>query len=269
MVGISRDVTRRARVGAASASACSRASATPRDEAERQSRLKDEFLATLSHELRTPMNVILGWLDDPGERQADPRRRSRRSAVIQRNAQMQAKLIDDLLDMNRLMSGNVQLELGAGRCRRRASGDDPEPPAGGRCQGRAADRVRSSRRSSEIAATRGALQQVLWNLLHNAIKFTPSGGRVEVRAATRSAEDVQIAVEDNGQGISPSFLPHVFERFRQEDASTTREPRAGSASACRSPSTSWSCTAGRSPPTVPATGVARPSPFACRPLRAR
>ena len=191
-----------------------------RDEAERQSRLKDEFLATLSHELRTPMNVILGWLDTltKGKAIRDPRSAL---TVVQRNAEIQARLIDDLLDMNRLMAGNLQIELVSvdvgGTIRSTIQGLQPAADA----KGVELDCVIDARDVGVLADAR-RLQQVMWNLLHNAIKFTPRGGRVEVRVGQQNGH-VTIVVQDNGHGIHREFLPHVFERFRQQDASTTRE----------------------------------------------
>jgi signal transduction histidine kinase len=191
-----------------------------RDEAERQSRLKDEFLATLSHELRTPMNVILGWLDTltKGKAIRDPRSAL---TVVQRNAEIQARLIDDLLDMNRLMAGNLQIELVSidvgGTIRSAIQGLQPAADA----KGVELDCVIEARGAGVLADAR-RLQQVMWNLLHNAIKFTPKGGRVEVRVGQQNGH-VTIVVQDNGHGIQREFLPHVFERFRQQDASTTRE----------------------------------------------
>jgi PAS domain S-box-containing protein len=190
-----------------------------RDEAERQSRLKDEFLATLSHELRTPMNAILGWLSmlASGSGVADT---DHVIAVIRRNAEAQAKLIEDLLEMNKLMSGTVRLEIAP---------VDVSASVGGAIQALqpAADAkgvqllTDVQPMPAEIMADHRRFQQILWNLLHNAVKFTSSGGRVMVSAA---ADDrcMRIVVEDTGQGIAPDFLPHVFERFRQADPSTTR-----------------------------------------------
>jgi PAS domain S-box-containing protein len=218
MVGITRDVTAE-RESALERERLLKRERETRDEAERQSRLKDEFLATLSHELRTPMNAILGWLSilESGKPVRDLQSILE---VIGRNAQIQARLIDDLLDMNRLLSGNAHLDLSAVdiaallqatlqglQLAADAKGviivATLEPGVGGM--------LGDSRR----------LQQVLWNLIHNAIKFTPAQGRVEI-SVHRTDGDIEIAVVDTGRGISPSFLPHVFERFRQQDASSTR-----------------------------------------------
>ena len=217
MLGVSRDVSgqRQAELERERSLLAARQA---RDEAERQSRLKDEFLATLSHELRTPMNMILGWLDILTS--GKPVRDTQSALdVIQRNARIQARLIDDLLDMNRLVSGHIQLEV---------SSVDLAAIAHATVQGLqpAADakKVRLVTTLDTGALVHGdarRIQQVLWNLLHNAIKFTPPSGRVDVRLST-SADRVRLSVEDSGQGISAGFLPHVFERFRQEDSSTTR-----------------------------------------------
>lgn len=219
MVGISRDVTAE-RESAQERERLLKSERDARDEAERQSRLKDEFLATLSHELRTPMNVILGWLETLASGKAI---RDTRSvlAVVQRNAQIQAKLIDDLLDMNRLLSGNLRFELvpvNVGTTvQTTLQGLQPAADAKG-------VQLHCIMDSPEVGALADArrLQQVLWNLVHNAIKFTSKGGRVDVRVGQRGGQ-VNIVVEDNGQGIHREFLPHVFERFRQQDSSTTRE----------------------------------------------
>jgi signal transduction histidine kinase len=191
-----------------------------RDEAERQSRLKDDFLATLSHELRTPMNVILGWLDILSS--GKPIRDLESTlALIQRNARLQAKLIDDLLDMNRLMSGNVRLDIASidvgAALHATAKALQPAVDA------KNIDlKVRLQSPPVEVFADPRLIQQVLWNLLQNAIKFTAPGGRVEA-SVERLDGEISVAVQDNGRGISASFLPHVFERFRQEDSSPTRE----------------------------------------------
>jgi PAS domain S-box-containing protein len=219
MIGISRDVTAE-RESIQERERLLKSERAARDEAERQSRLKDEFLATLSHELRTPMNIVLGWLDTLLS--GMPVRDARSAlGIVQRNAQMQAKLIDDLLDMNRLMSGNLRLDVGPVdvAAALRAAVQGLEPTAAGK-----GVHVEISANAGPILALADAnrLQQVLWNLLHNAIKFTQPGGRVDT-AVQSSGERVTVVVSDNGRGISPDFLPHVFERFRQQDSSSTRE----------------------------------------------
>jgi PAS domain S-box-containing protein len=218
MVGISRDITAE-KNAAIEREELLRREQQAKNEAERQSRLKDEFLATLSHELRTPMNAILGWLSilESGK----PIREIHSAlAVITRNAQVQAKLIDDLLNMNRLLSGDLRLELApvqvGSLLQATMQGLQPTADAKGVTLIASVDPD-----ASEIRADFTRLQQVLWNLVHNAIKFSVAEGRVEIRVA-RDDDQVELTVKDNGRGIAPDFLPHVFERFRQQDSSRTR-----------------------------------------------
>jgi signal transduction histidine kinase/CheY-like chemotaxis protein len=191
-----------------------------RNEAERANRLKDEFLATLSHELRTPLNAILGWVSMLRHRQVDPERVERVLGVVERNAQAQAQLVNDVLDVSRMVSG--RLTLG----RRSVHLAEVVPDA--------VDSVKPSAEAKRItieadvprglppiSADGERLQQILWNLLSNSIKFTPEGGRITVRAARAGAE-IEITVADTGIGLSPEFLPFAFERFRQGDQSFTR-----------------------------------------------
>jgi len=219
VVGISRDVTAE-REAAGERERLLHDAHQARDEAERQSRLKDEFLATLSHELRTPMNVILGWLAilDGGN---PVRNVTSAVSVIRRNAELQAKLIEDLLDMNRLMAGAVRLEmnrLDVGALLQTTI-QGLQPAADGKGVKLTAH---SESGVCHVIGDAKRLQQVLWNLVHNAVKFTPPSGRVEVHLR-RVDGRLHITVQDNGQGITPEFLPHVFERFRQQDSSSTRE----------------------------------------------
>jgi PAS domain S-box-containing protein len=218
LVGVSRDVSAQRRAEQERERLLVR-ERQARDEAERQSRFKDEFLATLSHELRTPINAILGWLSilSRGEAVRDP---AKAIAVIQRNAQMQAKLIEDLLEMNKLMSGTARLEVTVVDVRATVEGAlqalQPTAEAKGIHLSSTVDPA-----VAQMTADARRLQQVLWNLVHNAIKFTPERGSVEV-AVTRAERSVQIRVSDTGQGIPSDFLPYVFDRFRQADPSATR-----------------------------------------------
>ncbi|HEX8072730.1 MAG TPA: hybrid sensor histidine kinase/response regulator [Pyrinomonadaceae bacterium] len=192
-----------------------------RAEAEAVNRTKDVFLATLSHELRTPLTAILGWtrlLRDAGLDAAAARHGLE---VIERNAEAQHQLIRDLLDVSRIISGKLRLET-------RQVGLAPIVEAALDSVRQAAD-AKAIRLGAEYEAETDLvtgdpdrLQQVVWNLLSNAIKFTPKGGAVGVRVE-RHGSDVRVRVSDTGQGIAPEFLPHVFERFRQQDGSTTRE----------------------------------------------
>lgn len=191
-----------------------------RDEAERQSRIKDEFLATLSHELRTPMNAILGWLNmlTTGKGLRSP---EKAIAVIERNAQLQARLIEDLLEMNKLTSGTVRLDIAPlDLVATLDAAMESLKPAAETKDVRLA--VEAPSVMPRIPADARRVQQILWNVLHNAVKFTRPGGQVMVRA---TADDgwVKIQIADTGQGIPPEFLPYVFERFRQADSSSTRE----------------------------------------------
>ena len=193
-----------------------------RERAERETRMKDEFLATLSHELRTPLNAILGWTnilrtsDEPSEF-------AEGLQVIERNARAQTQIIEDLLDMSRIIAGNVRLEIQQIDLVPviRAALESVKPMACGRDV-----RMTSALDpfAGPVSADPARIQQVLWNLLTNALKFTPKGGRVHV-VLERVNSHVEISVSDTGQGISPAFLPHVFDRFRQEDATITRQHR--------------------------------------------
>ena len=220
MVGVTRNVTRE-REAEREREELLRQAREARDEAERQVRLKDEFLATLSHELRTPMNAMLGWLAIIQEDASSRTSVQTRLEIIDRNARAQAKLIEDLLDMNRLMTGNVQLELDAVDLALLAEStvQTLRPTAD-------AKSVRLAARGPDsgglVNGDGRRLQQVLFNLVHNAVKFTPAGGHVVVGVQASDAA-VRLVVTDSGCGISPTFLPHVFERFRQEDPSSTRQ----------------------------------------------
>jgi signal transduction histidine kinase/CheY-like chemotaxis protein len=220
MVGITRDVTAE-REAAREREELLRHAREARDEAELQVRLKDDFLATLSHELRTPMNAVLGWLAILQQDDTLPDEARNTLGIIERNATIQAKLIEDLLDMTRLMTGNIQLEMGvvdlAAVLEMTVQAIRPTAQAK-----QVAIALEQDVAASTVVGDARRLQQVFWNLVHNGVKFTPSGGRVEVRVQD-AAGTLAVGVTDTGRGITPAFLPHVFERFRQEDASTTRE----------------------------------------------
>ena len=191
-----------------------------RERAECEMRMKDEFLATLSHELRTPLNAILGWANIL--RATDkPNEIAEALEVIERNARSQTKIIEDLLDMSRIVSGKVRLDVQSVELLPviEASIESVNPMA-------AAKQIRLTSvldpLAGPISGDPARLQQIIWNLLTNALKFTPKGGRVHV-VLERANSHLEISVTDSGQGITPEFLPHVFDRFRQADASTTRE----------------------------------------------
>ncbi|WP_296946433.1 MHYT domain-containing protein [uncultured Massilia sp.] len=191
-----------------------------RDEAEHLSAMKDEFLATLSHELRTPLNAIAGWAGMLRRGVRDEATVKRGLDAIERNARAQGQLIDDLLDMSRIVSGNLRLEVQpVDPARIVDSALGTVHPAAVAKQ--IALRTDIDRGIGEMLADPGRLQQVMWNLLSNAVKFTPAGGTVQVTLG-RERGDVVLRVIDSGIGIAPEFLPYVFDRFRQQDASVTR-----------------------------------------------
>jgi signal transduction histidine kinase len=227
-------------------------------EAQQANQMKDEFLAVLSHELRTPINAILGWAQLLRTRQLDEAIRAKALETIERNAKMQTQMIEDLLDVSRIIRGQLQLKLASVNLKSviDVALDAVRPAAAAK-----AIELESCLDSSvgAIAGDSDRIQQIIWNLLSNAIKFTPAGGRVEVKLEKLQIEDVrlqilaqnpnsnlpseisnpksnksqisnlksaisyaQIQVSDNGIGINPNFLPYVFDRFRQADSSYTR-----------------------------------------------
>jgi len=194
--------------------------AAAREEAESANRLKDEFLATLSHELRTPLNAILGWTTMLRDGHLPQSQVGRAVETIYRNAMAQVQIVNDLLDISRIVRGNVHLsaKLVSLAPMLTLAVDSVRPTAEAKGL-----RIMTSiaPEPMQVWADQDRLQQVLWNLLSNAVKFTPPGGLVEI-TMRRENEDVCIRVRDTGIGIASAFLPHVFERFRQADGTTTR-----------------------------------------------
>ncbi|HEY0375733.1 MAG TPA: ATP-binding protein [Pyrinomonadaceae bacterium] len=189
-------------------------------DAQEANRVKDEFLATLSHELRTPLTAVIGWTQLLTSGQLDEAATARALQTIQRNARAQSQIIEDILDVSRIISGKLKL--------------DPRPVEIVPVIEAAMDAVRPAAAAKAIQLQPAfaadvnlvpcdphRMQQVIWNLLSNAVKFTPPGGRVSIQLG-RSGADAQIRVSDTGPGIAPEFLPYVFDRFRQADGSTTR-----------------------------------------------
>ncbi len=190
------------------------------EELSRANRIKDEFLAILSHELRSPLNAILGWTRLLRSQRLDEEKTANALEIIERNAKLQTQLIEDLLDVSRILRGKLSLGL--------------VPISLASVVNAAIDTVRlaAEAKSIQVEVSTGAapfqvlgdpnrLQQVLWNLLSNSVKFTQEGGQVAVHLQQSNAH-VQIRVQDTGKGISPEFLPHIFDYFRQADASITR-----------------------------------------------
>jgi len=194
---------------------------TMSEDAERANRHKDEFLANVSHELRTPLNAILGWARMLGSMQLSPDRAAHAITIVERNAVALARIIEDLLDVSRIVAGTLQLS--------------PQPIDLAVLTRGALDAVRPTAAAKGVSLTLSSdpaallpinadparLQQVILNVVANAIKFTPADGRVDLFIEP-AAESVALRVVDTGQGISADFLPHVFERFRQADGATTR-----------------------------------------------
>ncbi len=189
-------------------------------EAQEASRAKDEFLATLSHELRTPLNAILGWIQILRAKRVDQITTARAFEAIERNAKAQAELIEDMLDVSRIITGRLRLEMQPVRLSSavEAALDSVRP---------AAD-AKGVRLEFELASNTGSisgdphrLQQIVWNLLSNAVKFTPSGGSVRLKLEYAEGQ-ARLTVTDTGKGISPQFLPYVFDRFRQAETMSSR-----------------------------------------------
>jgi PAS domain S-box-containing protein len=220
VVGITQDITRRKRAEQEREELLRR-ERIARQQAEEASRLKDEFLATISHEIRTPLNAILGWSQMLISNKIDPKNVPAAVETIYRNAKSQVQLIEDILDVSRIITGKIRLEA--------------QPISATPVIQTAVESLRPAIEAKNIrlqmrldfeprpiVADPNRLQQVVWNLLSNAIKFTPENGSVEIRLET-GAKQTKIIVSDTGKGIDAEFLPFVFERFRQADGSSTRK----------------------------------------------
>ena len=191
-----------------------------RAEAEAANRIKDEFLATLSHELRTPLTSLLGWSSVLREGKRDEKVLTQGLDAIDRNAKVQAQLIDDLLDVSRIVSGKLNLDVRpldiASVARAAINVVQPAADAKGITLDYYAEPGLGA-----ISADSARVHQIIWNLPSNAVKFTPHGGKISLRVE-QDESDARVTVKDSGQGIDPEFLPRVFDRFRQADSSTTR-----------------------------------------------
>ena len=191
---------------------------TARSEAERAARMKDDFVSTLSHELRTPLNAILGWIGVLKQQQS-PETLAKAIDVIDRNSRRQSQMVDDLLDMSRIMSGKLRLDVqrldAASVIEEALASAQPAADAKG------VRLVKLLGSAAIVQGDPGRLQQIVWNLVSNAIKFTPRGGMVQV-TLRKVDSHIHIQVSDSGQGIRADVLPHVFQRFRQGDGSATR-----------------------------------------------
>jgi signal transduction histidine kinase len=192
------------------------------DEARHANELKDDFLATLSHELRTPLNAILGYARMLRTGAVPEEGQARALEVIERNSGMLAEIVDDILDVSRIISGKLKLSLGSlDVAQLIADAVATAAPAADRKGVRIGWRVDSALEA--VQADQDRIRQVLWNLLTNAVKFTPAGGSVDVSASRLPGGGLELVVADTGRGIPPEFLPFIFERFRQADSRSVRE----------------------------------------------
>jgi signal transduction histidine kinase/ActR/RegA family two-component response regulator len=193
-----------------------------RENAETADRAKDEFMGVLSHELRTPLNAVYGWarMLQGGQMASDPATTARALDAIVRNADVQVRLIDDLLDIARITSGKLRLDVRAVDLGAvvGAALETVRPAADAK---RVRVLLQLDPQAGPVTGDPARLQQVVWNLLMNAVKFTPRDGRIDVQLR-RAGSQAEVVIGDTGQGIAPEMLPHVFERFRQADSSSTR-----------------------------------------------
>lgn len=190
------------------------------EQLQQANRIKDEFLAVLSHELRSPLNPILGWSKLLQTRKLDEAKTAQALATIERNAKLQSELIEDLLDVSRILQGKLNLNVAVVNLASTIQGAIETVRLA--VEAKSIELTVNLDFNVEVSGDATRLQQVMWNLLSNAVKFTPTGGRVTVEL-TQVRNQAQIKVSDTGKGIQPDFLPHVFDYFRQEDGKTTRK----------------------------------------------
>lgn len=217
-VALSAEIAERVRIEQDRVSLLQREQAA-RLEAEAANRMKDEFLATLSHELRTPLNAIIGWAHVLGQTSGDRATVQRGAEVIRQNAAAQAKLIEDILDVSRVVGGRLVLDFRAVQMRGVIEDAIESLVPAATAKGIHIERLLIS--GTQVLGDRDRLQQVVWNLVSNALKFTPKGGRVEIELREEEG-DIAVRVSDTGIGIPADFLPFVFDRFRQADSSISR-----------------------------------------------
>jgi PAS domain S-box-containing protein len=242
MLGVVQDITHRKQAEVEREQLLAREKAA-REQAETANRIKDEFLAVLSHELRSPLNPILGWSKLLQTQKLDEHRTQQALATIERNAKLQTQLIEDLLDVSRILRGKLSLTITPIRLNNIIEAALETVRLAAEAKGIHLQKI-FNLENDQVMGDAARLQQVVWNLLSNAVKFTPNGGRVEIRLESagetrkagaddlttsspsltpHSALYAQLTVTDTGKGISPDFLPHVFDYFRQEDGTTTRK----------------------------------------------
>jgi signal transduction histidine kinase len=220
VAGITRDITERKCIEVEREQILHRTQIARRA-AEETNRIKDEFLAVLSHELRTPLNPILGWSKLLQSRKLNEVRTTQALETIERNARLQSQLIEDLLDVSRILRGKLTLNVAPVALKPMLESAIETVQLAAEAKNIEMETVFAPD-VSPVSGDQGRLQQVVWNLLSNSVKFTPDGGRVEIRL-TQKDRQAQIEVRDTGKGISPDFLPYVFEHFRQEDGAITRK----------------------------------------------
>lgn len=219
IAGVAQDITERKQIEQEREALLTREKAA-RESAETANRVKDEFLAVLSHELRSPLNPILGWVKLLQSRKFDEQATAKALATIERNAKLQTQLIEDLLDVSRILRGKMVLNVTNVKLTSVIEAALETVRLAAAAKNISIQKVLTS--ELVVSGDSNRLQQVVWNLLSNAVKFTPTGGQIEVRLQ-QVGSNAQIQVQDTGKGIHPEFLSYVFEYFRQEDGTTTRK----------------------------------------------